>query len=167
VNKLEQLIKIFKADEPVLEKILHRKALDQSDIAALVADILAAVRSGGDEAVCDFTARFGGPELRPDQLRVTSQEIKAAYGMVGEDYLNSLRVAIKNITAYHQKQQANSWFKTDENGAMLGQLIRPLRRVGIYVPGGKASYPSSVLMNSIPAKVAGGAGDCHGFAPRR
>jgi len=152
---LEPLIKIFEADEPVLEKILHRKALDQSETAALVADVLATVRSGGDEAVCELTARFGGPKLRPEQLKVTDAEIKAAYGLVKEDYLASLRLAIKNITAYHQKQQANSWFKTDENGAILGQLVRPLRRVGIYVPGGKASYPSSVLMNAIPARVAG------------
>ncbi|MDD4237342.1 MAG: histidinol dehydrogenase [Desulfotomaculaceae bacterium] len=149
------MIKIFETDELVLEKIVHRKALDQSETGALVAEILAAVRGGGDEAVCAFTARFGGPELRPDQLRVTGEEIKAAYGLVEENYLGSLRLAIKNITDYHQKQQANSWFKTDENGAILGQLVRPLRRVGIYVPGGKASYPSSVLMNAIPAKVAG------------
>ncbi|WP_134218019.1 MULTISPECIES: histidinol dehydrogenase [Pelotomaculum] len=149
------MIKIFEADEPVLEKILRRKALDQSATAAVVAEVLSAVRGDGDAAVCALTARFGGPELRPDQLRVNDEEIKAAYGLVEENFLSSLRLAIKNITAYHQKQQANSWFKTDENGAILGQLVRPLRRVGIYVPGGKASYPSSVLMNAIPAKVAG------------
>ncbi|TEB04647.1 Histidinol dehydrogenase [Pelotomaculum schinkii] len=152
---MEPLIKIFEADEPVLEKILRRKALDQSATAAVVAEVLSAVRGDGDAAVCALTARFGGPELRPDQLRVNDEEIKAAYGLVEENFLSSLRLAIKNITAYHQKQQANSWFKTDENGAILGQLVRPLRRVGIYVPGGKASYPSSVLMNAIPAKVAG------------
>lgn len=152
---MEPLIKIFEADEPVLEKILSRKNLDQSETAALVAEVLAAVRGGGDEAVCALTARFGGPALRPDQLRVHEEEIRAAYSLVDEDFLRSLRLAIKNITAYHQKQQASSWFKTDENGAVLGQLVRPLRRAGIYVPGGKASYPSSVLMNAIPAKVAG------------
>jgi histidinol dehydrogenase len=155
VKKLEPLIKIFKAGEPVIEKILDRKALDHSETARLVAEILTAVRDGGDEAVCALTARFGGPKLSPDQLRVTDAEIKSAYDLVEEDFLSSLRLAIKNITAYHQKQQANSWFKTDENGAILGQLVRPLRRAGIYVPGGKASYPSSVLMNAIPAKVAG------------
>lgn len=152
---MEPLLNIFEANEPVLDKILHRKNLDQSETAALVAEILLAVRVGGDEAVCAFTARFGGPELRPDQLRVTGEEIESAYGLVEKDYLRSLRLAVKNITAYHQKQLANSWFKTDENGAILGQLVRPLRRVGIYVPGGKASYPSSVLMNAIPARVAG------------
>lgn len=152
---MEPFIKIFEADEPVIEKMLHRKALDHNKTAASVAEILASVRDGGDEAVCALTARFDGPKLRPDQLRVTEEEIKTAYTLVREDYLSSLRLAIKNITTYHQKQQANSWFKTDENGAMLGQLVRPLRRVGIYVPGGKASYPSSVLMNAIPARVAG------------
>lgn len=152
---MEPLIKIFASDELVLEKILGRKALDQSKTAAQVAEILAAVRNGGDEEICALTARFGGPALRPEQLRVTTEEIKAAYDLVEESVLSSLRLAIKNITAYHQKQQANSWFKTDENGVILGQLVRPLCRVGIYVPGGKAAYPSSVLMNAIPAKVAG------------
>lgn len=152
---MEPLIKTFESGELVLEKILQRKAIDQNETAALVAEVLKEVQRGGDEAVCAFTARFGGPKLRPDQLRVTSEEIKAAYDLVDGDFLDSLRLAIKNITAYHQKQQANSWFKTDENGAILGQLVRPLRRAGIYVPGGKAAYPSSVLMNAIPAKVAG------------
>lgn len=152
---MEALIRIYEADEPVIEKIQRRKALDHRQTAALVAEILSEVRSGGDRAVCALTARFGGPELRPDQLKVTGAEIKAAYDLVEKSFLDSLRLAIQNITAYHQKQQANSWFKTDENGAILGQMVRPLRRVGIYVPGGKASYPSSVLMIAIPARVAG------------
>jgi len=148
------LIRIVEAGEPVLEKILNRKA-NQQEKAALVAEILAAVRAGGDEAVSSYNARFGGPSLPPDRLKVTAGEIKAAYSRVDEEYLSALRLAIKNIAAYHRKQLSNSWLMTDEQGAMLGQLIRPLNRVGIYVPGGKAAYPSSVLMNAIPAQVAG------------
>lgn len=152
---MEPLIRIVEAGEPVLEKILNRKAADQQEKAALVAEILAAVRAGGDEAVSSYNARFGGPSLPPGRLKVTAEEIKAAYGLVDEEYLSALRLAIKNIAAYHRKQLSNSWLMTDEQGAMLGQLIRPLNRVGIYVPGGKAAYPSSVLMNAIPAQVAG------------
>ena len=151
---MEPLIRIVEAGEPVLEKILNRKA-DQQEKAALVAEIMAAVRAGGDEAVSSYNARFGGPSLPPERLKVTAGEIKAAYSLVDEEYLSALRLAIKNIAAFHQKQLSNSWLMTDEQGAMLGQLIRPLNRVGIYVPGGKAAYPSSVLMNAIPAQVAG------------
>ncbi|NLW39012.1 MAG: histidinol dehydrogenase [Peptococcaceae bacterium] len=149
------MIKVVKSSDPLLEKLLERNFLAQVQAAELVNEVLTSVRTRGDTAVCDYTRRFGGPALQPADLKVKDEEIEAAYSLVGQDYLQSLRRALANITAFHRKQLQQSWFETQENGAILGQLVRPLERVGIYVPGGKASYPSSVLMNAVPAKVAG------------
>lgn len=152
---VEPIIKVVKSSDPLLEKLLERNFLAQVQAAELVNEVLTSVRTRGDTAVCDYTRRFGGPALQPADLKVKDEEIEAAYSLVGQDYLQSLRRALANITAFHRKQLQQSWFETQENGAILGQLVRPLERVGIYVPGGKASYPSSVLMNAVPAKVAG------------
>ncbi|BAF60719.1 MAG: histidinol dehydrogenase [Pelotomaculum sp.] len=149
------LIKILQSGDPAVERLMHRNGPGLAEAAAAVAEVLAAVRDRGDEAVCEYTARFGGPCLLPHQLKVSAGEIERAYGLVDDEFLQALRLALKNITAFHQKQLGHSWITAGEGGAILGQLIRPLRRVGIYVPGGKASYPSSVLMNAVPAKVAG------------
>ena len=152
---VEPIIKVIKSSDPLLEKILERNFLDQVQAAGLVNEVLTSVRTWGDTAVCDYTRRFGGPELQPGDLRVRDEEIEAACSLVGQDYLRALRRALDNITTFHRKQLQQSWFETQESGAILGQLVRPLERVGIYVPGGKASYPSSVLMNAVPARVAG------------
>jgi len=152
---VEPIIKVVKSSDPLLEKLQERNFLAQVQAAELVNEVLTSVRTRGDTAVCDYTRRFGGPALQPADLKVKDEEIEAAYSLVGQDYLQSLRRALANITAFHRKQLQQSWFETQENGAILGQLVRPLERVGIYVPGGKASYPSSVLMNAVPAKVAG------------
>jgi len=122
---------------------------------AAVAEIVEAVRREGDEALLRYTAAFDRVTLTPDQLRVGREEIEAAYGSVEPEFLTALRKAAANIRAFHEKQKRNSWMEVSPDGTMLGMVIRPLRRVGLYVPGGKAAYPSSVLMNAIPAKVAG------------
>jgi histidinol dehydrogenase len=120
-----------------------------------VAEIVEAVRREGDAALLRYTASFDGVTLTPDTLRVEAEEIQAAYGQVEPAFLEALRQAAANIRAFHEKQKKNSWMDVAPDGTMLGMMIRPLRRVGLYVPGGKAAYPSSVLMNAIPAKVAG------------
>ncbi|MCG9967825.1 histidinol dehydrogenase [Pelotomaculum terephthalicicum JT] len=150
-----EIIKIVKAGDSLLDKIFIRKTDNQEKIAARVAGIIASVRAGGDEAVCEFNAEFGGSKLAPGELKVANDEVEAAYRFVGDSFLEALRLALHNITAYHKRQLQQSWFETGGKGIVLGQMVRPLRRVGIYVPGGKASYPSSVLMNAVPARVAG------------
>jgi histidinol dehydrogenase len=122
---------------------------------AAVRDIVEAVRREGDAALLRFTQQFDGVALRPDELRVPQEEIEAAYGRVEPAFLTALRQAAANIRAFHEKQKRTSWTDVQPDGTMLGLIIRPLKRVGLYVPGGKAAYPSSVLMNVIPAKVAG------------
>lgn len=148
-------LRMMEAGDPALDKILDRDVADRAEIAARVAQVLASVREKGDQAVCDFTARFEGAKLTPAALRVTGEEIKEAYRRVDGDILAALRLALDNISVFHRRQLQRSWFEPEDGGAILGQLVRPLRRAGIYVPGGKASYPSSVLMNAVPAKVAG------------
>ena len=103
----------------------------------------------------EFTRRFDGPDLTTDQLRVKRGELEEAYSQVDEAYLEALNTAIDKIEDFHSKQLRTSWMEPDDDGSILGQIHRPLRRVGIYVPGGTAAYPSSVLMNAIPAMVAG------------
>lgn len=122
---------------------------------AAVAEVVEAVRREGDAALLRYTEAFDKVSLTPDQLRVTAEEIEAAYEQVEPEFLEALRQAAANIRAFHEKQKRSSWMDAAPDGTMLGMVIRPLRRVGLYVPGGKAAYPSSVLMNAIPAKVAG------------
>ncbi|MCL2336378.1 MAG: histidinol dehydrogenase [Firmicutes bacterium] len=135
--------------------LLRGRAFDLEKVTATVTEIVNAVKKGGDQDLCAITARLDGVALEPANLPVSAEEIKQAYGLVSEEFLTALRRAAENILRYHRRQLKNSWLDPQPNGAVLGQLITPLRRVGIYVPGGKASYPSSVLMNAIPAAVAG------------
>ncbi|URJ60559.1 histidinol dehydrogenase [Paenibacillus polymyxa] len=120
-----------------------------------VRTIIQSVRQEGDEAVLRYTQSFDGVSLIAEQLRVTEEELKAAYDKVEPSFLQAIREAADNIRAFHMKQKRNSWMDLQPDGSLLGQIIRPLKRVGVYVPGGKAAYPSSVLMNVIPAQVAG------------
>ncbi|RKP49794.1 histidinol dehydrogenase [Cohnella endophytica] len=122
---------------------------------AAVKEIVEAVRLEGDAALLRYTAAFDKTELTPDRLRVTAEEIQGAYSHVEPDFLDALRQAAANIKAFHEKQKRGTWVDVQPDGTMLGMVLRPLKRVGLYVPGGKAAYPSSVLMNVIPAKVAG------------
>ncbi len=113
------------------------------------------MKEKGDEALFSYTKEFDKVEVTADTIRVTEAEIQEAYEAVDASLLEVIRKALVNIRSYHEKQRQNSWFTSTENGTMLGQKVTPLNRVGVYVPGGKAVYPSSVLMNIVPAKVAG------------
>ncbi|MCD9025200.1 histidinol dehydrogenase [Cohnella silvisoli] len=122
---------------------------------AAVKEIVDAIRREGDDALLRYTAAFDKVTLTPERLRVTEEEIQGAYAHVEPEFLTALRQAAANITAFHEKQKRGTWIDVAEDGTMLGMVLRPLKRVGLYVPGGKAAYPSSVLMNVLPAKVAG------------
>ena len=148
-------LRIYEAGDPRVEELLAGRAEMASEAESEVAKICAAVKERGDAAVIEYTARFGGPKLEPGQLTVSGDEIREAYRQVGGEFLAALRAARHNIASFHRRQLRQSWFVTGEDGVVLGQLVRPVRRAGIYVPGGKAAYPSSVLMNAVPAQVAG------------
>ena len=139
----------------ILEYLLKRSPNNYGKFEAAVADILANVKEKGDEALFSYTKEFDKVEVTPETIRVTEEEIEEAYKAVDASLLEVIRKALVNIRSYHEKQRQNSWFTSTENGTMLGQKVTPLNRVGVYVPGGKAVYPSSVLMNIVPAKVAG------------
>lgn len=119
----------------------------------IVQKIIEDVRKGGDDAVKSYTEKFDGVQLQ--ELKVKNEEIAEAYGQLDDSTITILQEAAENIRSFHEKQLRPSWMTTEENGSMLGQKVTPLDSVGLYVPGGKAAYPSSVLMNVIPAKVAG------------
>jgi histidinol dehydrogenase len=138
-----------------LNRLTRKSYGDDATLEKRVADILKRVRKDGEEAVYQLTEEFDHINLRPSGLRVSEEEIQGAYQNVSKDFLEALRTAKENILRYHEKQKRTSWLEPDQDGSILGQLILPLKRVGIYVPGGTASYPSSVLMNAIPAVVAG------------
>ena len=139
----------------ILENLLKRSPNNYGKFEAAVADILANVKEKGDEALFSYTKEFDKVEVTPETIRVTEEEFEEAYKAVDASLLEVIRKALVNIRSYHEKQRQNSWFTSTENGTMLGQKVTPLNRVGVYVPGGKAVYPSSVLMNIVPAKVAG------------
>ena len=139
----------------ILENLLKRSPNNYGKFEAAVADILANVKEKGDEALFSYTKEFDKVEVTPETIRVTEAEIEEAYKAVDASLLEVIRKALVNIRSYHEKQRQNSWFTSTENGTMLGQKVTPLNRVGVYVPGGKAVYPSSVLMNIVPAKVTG------------
>ncbi len=140
--------------QEALNKIRPRDCNDdvlREQVAAIVQD----VKLRGDQALLEYTAAFDGCSLTPETLRVGGEELALAYQKVGEPFLRALREAKKNILQFHQRQKRQDWFTQDGNGSLVGQVYRPLDRVGIYVPGGTASYPSSVLMTALPAVVAG------------
>lgn len=148
------MIKILMAEEAG-EMLKKRIAKRNRELEESVAGIIEEVIKGGDGALCDLSLRLDGCGLTPEKIRVSEEEIEMALKEADRDFLREIKSARDNIKAYHEKQLQNSWFDCAREGVMLGQLITPLDRVGIYVPGGKASYPSSVLMNAVPAKVAG------------
>lgn len=139
----------------LLENMLKRSPASYPEQEKAVADILENVHSRKDEALFDYTKRFDKVEITKDTIRVTEEEIKEAYEAIDADLIDVIRKALVRIRAFHEKQRQNSWFDTTADGTMLGQKVTALNRVGVYVPGGKAVYPSSVLMNIVPAKVAG------------
>ena len=139
----------------LLEDLLKRSPNNYGQYEASVKEILDKVKEEKDAAVFAYTAKFDGAELTADTIEVTEAEIEEAYAQVDDTLLTVIRKAKDNIESYHAKQRQNSWFDSKPDGTILGQKITPLHRVGVYVPGGKAVYPSSVLMNVMPAKVAG------------
>ncbi len=139
----------------ILSDLLKRSPNQYGDYEKAVRAILNDVREGGDEAMFSYTEKFDHCRLDRDSLQVTGEEIREAYDQVDESLVEVIRKALVNIRSYHEKQKRNSWFDARPDGTILGQKIMPLASVGVYVPGGKAAYPSSVLMNIVPAKVAG------------
>ncbi|MDQ7093654.1 histidinol dehydrogenase [Desulfosporosinus sp. PR] len=138
-----------------LSRLTRKSYGDDKGLEQRVAEILKRVREDGDETIYQMTEEFDRVNLRSQGLKVTEDELESAYRKVGEDFLQALRRAKENILRYHEKQKRVSWLDPDSDGSILGQLLLPLQRVGVYVPGGTASYPSSVLMNALPALVAG------------
>ena len=139
----------------LLNDLLKRSPNHYGDFMDKVNDIINNVRSNGDAAIFDYTKRFDGADIDAANIRVTKEEIDEAYTLVDPELIDVIRKALVNIREYHEKQRQYSWFDSKPNGTMLGQKVTPLTTTGVYVPGGKAVYPSSVLMNVIPAKVAG------------
>lgn len=139
----------------ILENLLKRSPNSYGEFESRVNDIIQNVREKRDEAIFEYTLKFDGATINQDNIRVTEEEIKEAYEQVDPKLLDVIRKALVNIRDYHAKQKQYSWFDSDESGIILGQKVTPLKTVGVYVPGGKAVYPSSVLMNVIPAKVTG------------
>ena len=142
-------------EENILENMLKRSPTQYGTYEAAVSEIIAAVREKKDEAVFAYTEKFDGAKLDASTVEVTQEEVEEAYRQVDQGLIDVIRKARTNILSYHEKQKQNSWFTSTEEGTLLGQKVTPLNRVGVYVPGGKAAYPSSVLMNVLPAQVAG------------
>jgi histidinol dehydrogenase len=136
-------------------KITARGETPPAGVVQTVQEILADVRKRGDDALCEYTERFDRLKLEAGTLEVSALEIEQALAAVDSDTLATLQLAADRIAAFHNKQKETTWLSADEPDIQLGQMVTPLDRVGIYVPGGKAAYPSSVLMNAVPAKVAG------------
>lgn len=143
------------ARENLLEDLLKRSPHHYQAYEQGVAEILARVRTEKDQALFAYTKQFDQADIHAGTIKVTEEEIAHAYRQVDDALLVIIKKALKNIEAFHAKQLQNSWFDSKPDGTLLGQKVTPLQRVGVYVPGGKAVYPSSVLMNIMPAKVAG------------
>ena len=141
--------------QDLLSSLLKRSPNQYNAYEDTVAEIVENVRRKKDEALLAYTEKFDHITLTPQTMQVTEEEIEEAYRQADPKLIAVIRKALVNIRSYHEKQKRNSWFDSQENGILLGQKISPLKRVGVYVPGGKAVYPSSVLMNVVPAKVAG------------
>ena len=158
-GKEDRKMKILKLTEEtqnnILENLLKRSPNSYGEFESRVNDIIQNVRERRDEAIFEYTEKFDGAKIGKENIRVTEEEIAEAYELVDPKLLDVIRKALVNIRDYHAKQKQYSWFDSDESGIILGQKVTPLHTVGVYVPGGKAVYPSSVLMNVIPAKVAG------------
>jgi len=139
-----------------LSSLLSWESVSNQDVSNTVEEIINTIRSKGDKALIDYSIKFDGVKAKSmADLMISQEELEKSFDGLGDKQKNAIKIAVERIKAYHLKQNQQTWFYTDEDGTMLGQKITPLDRVGLYVPGGKAAYPSSVLMNAIPAKVAG------------
>ena len=152
-------MRIQKLDENsrknLLEDLLKRSPNNYGQYEQGVTEILANVKANGDQALFEYTKKFDQADLNAGNIKVTDAEIEEAYALVDPKLVEIIRKSLANIRIYHEKQRQTSWFDSKPDGTILGQKVTALHRVGVYVPGGKAAYPSSVLMNIVPAKVAG------------
>lgn len=139
----------------LLDTLLKRSTGSYPEYEKTVSDIIENVKTNKDKALFEYTLKFDKYELNKDNIKVTDSEIEAAFTKIDEEYVNVIKRAAENIRSFHEKQRRQTWIDTKPDGSILGQRISPIEKVGTYVPGGKAAYPSSVLMNIIPAKVAG------------
>ncbi len=139
----------------LLEDLLKRSTNDYGEYEKIVADIIEQVRTRKEEAIFEYSLKFDKCNTTKENFEVSREEIEAAYLEVDERFIQVMKDSAKNIKKYHEKQKRNSWFDAKEDGTILGQKITPMQTVGVYVPGGKAAYPSTTLMNVVPAKVAG------------
>lgn len=136
----------------ITENMLKRSTSSYPKQEAAVKEILENVRTNRDQAVFSYTKQFDGATVSARNIRITEKEEKEAYKTVGPELVGIIRKALANIRTYHERQIRQSWFSTTEDGTLLGQKVTALNRVGVYVPGGKAAYPSTVLMNIVPRK---------------
>lgn len=152
-------MKIIKLNEStkqnILDNLLKRSPNNYDEYTVTVNEILSNVRKNGDKAVFEYTKKFDGADINASNILVSTEELEEAYENVDDKLIEVMRKSIANIKDFHEKQKAETWIDDKTNGTKLGQKVTPLSKVGVYVPGGKAAYPSSVLMNVIPAKVAG------------
>ena len=139
----------------LLENLLKRSTNDYGEYEKVVAEIIEQVKRRKEEAIFEYSRKFDKCELTKETFEVTRAEIEEAYTQIDAHYIEVMKASAANIRAYHEKQKRNSWFDAKEDGTILGQKITPMHSVGVYVPGGKAAYPSTTLMNVVPAKVAG------------
>ena len=150
-----KVIKLSDCSQKQREQLTKRSELDVASVTLRVCKITSDVREMGDEALLDYTEKLDGVKLSMEQLRVSKEEIKAAYDEIGADVVKTIKQAAKAIKKFHEQQMPSEWLKEIQPGIKAGQLVRPLARIGAYVPGGLARYPSSVLMSVVPARVAG------------
>jgi len=155
ISKIQRLDATQGDFDARLDALLSRETDTGADVQHIVADILEQVKLRGDEALCEYTARFDGWECNSDNIEIPRARMAEAWGSISDEDRDALELASARIRAYHEHQRQENWEYTDDAGLTLGQRITPLDSVGLYVPGGKAAYPSSVLMNAIPAHVAG------------
>ncbi|MBE5800821.1 MAG: histidinol dehydrogenase [Clostridiales bacterium] len=147
------MMKIMRYNGQRAAELLNRAEETKKDVTAIVSEILETIRKGGDKAVLDYCEKFDG--VRPDTLLVTDAEVEAAYQAVEPELIATMELAAANIERFHQQQKRTGFVDTPKAGVVVGQRVLPLKSVGLYVPGGTARYPSSVLMDAIPAKIAG------------
>ena len=139
----------------LLGNLLKRNPGNYTEYENTVNEIISNVRNDGDKALFDYTLKFDKFEVSKNTIKVTKKEIEDAYAELSAEFIEVMKKSAENIRVFHEKQKKNTWIDTKEDGSILGQRILPIEISGVYVPGGKAAYPSSVLMNVVPAKVAG------------
>ena len=150
-----QIIETIEAKEAFLKKLEVRGNMDTGEYALAAKKIVDRVRSEKDAALFEYTAMWDCPEIHAGNVKVSVEDMKDAYDTLEPELQEVITLSAARIESFHQKQKQNTWIDVKESGEILGQRVTPLEKVGVYVPGGKAAYPSSVLMNVIPAKVAG------------